>query len=521
MPEGNQQSEETGKNTSEQQGWPQEPFLLLLRDDWVYTTGDILKHWLADPGLSDDDKQAVIDRKSSIQSYLSRYIAVRENAIRKGVKDNEVSQEELGRIFSPVDTQPYLRTKSNQKLYLGAQLKWVAGRYLGRPDTLSTQETLALMTASEDQYQRFDVTKLGKTEAQVGNQETQAATLPATEQAASPVATKQNDDMVNQDPQKGMGLRSLMQHFSFRLSPIKMVTAGMMVFLVGLSFGALLWDHAKGQRLQEFEKNWKADGVQALDDIADVTSGKVFAPDQLYLALWKRAYDPKQTIEGMLPLYDALSDVSDEVWKARASHALGVAYLNRGMIQKALTYFEDAEEFLSGSDLDSDVRKVHLSKARCYFHLKDIDAMLRETEQAESSAVSSSQSRIHYFKALYWFMKGDKASAIGHAKESLQISLSEGAKGQSGYYYATLGLICIADGQLNEAYRHLRLAQEVAAQTNDKALMFQLQGYEMLWAEHMNLPTVAPEGLLGAGLFEETLILRRSFIELAREQIPK
>ncbi|CAM2009597.1 hypothetical protein [Acanthopleuribacter pedis] len=519
MPEGKQQTGETGKNTSEQRGWEQEPMLILLRDNWAYTTGDVLEHWLADPDLSREEKDAILDKRTTIQSYLSRYMQIRENRVRKTINDNAILEEDLDRIFSPVDTQPYLRTNSHQKLFLGAQFKWVAGRYLGLAGTPSTEDTLALLRASEEGYQRFDVKKLSEPAPAVAAEEIQTPAVLADEVVQHP-GESVGDAAANQNSRffSGFNLNVMTRWLVFNGLSAKMTAVVFLTFCVGLSFGALLWDQTTGKRLENFEKKWNTEGPRVVDGVSDVTAGKVLPPEQLYLALWKRAYNPELDIDEIRPLFEALSDKTEYKWKAMASYSMGDAYINRGRVNEALKHYQDAEGFLTGTELSSDLRKIHLAKARCFFHLQDAEALLEETDKARNIPVASSYSRIQYFDALYWFLKGDLPTAISHAKESLHISLSEGAKGQSGYYYASLGLFYTADGRLDDAYRHLRLAQEIAAQTNDKSLTFQLQGYEMLWAEYMNLPTVAPEGTLSRDLFEESLILRRSFIELARAQ---
>ncbi len=524
MSEGSQSKQETQASDSQRGVYDRN--LLLLVPELVYSTGNVFEHWQLDPRVPERDKEELASRKT-VQSFLARFMKSRSESALKNLASDDEQARKIEKATQPIITLEYGGKKSGMKLYLGAQYAYFAARYLGEKPAKNINELLDLIEREKKNPKEFnkdlfpgDQTTLSGTEnperafihplvqkvnteehvESLGQGVTQTQKMAPTEKAWSKL-TKYMQPKINLTKSKILNYSA-------------MFFAG---FLVSATFARVLWHQEVDNRLKELEQRWQNEGPSSLEESDYISLQKNTSPDLVYKMLWKGAYDPKMDTEKIQPFFNHLGAFPEPLWQARANQGMAIAYLNRGEFENAYHHLTLAEEFLIDTKYASDLRRIYLSMAHCLFYSQDAESMLEMITKAESLDVNTSESRISFFKALYFFLAGDPGTAIIHADKSLHISLAEGAKSQTAYYHATLALLYVSVNKLENAYRHLRLAQEYAVETKDRALLFQLQGYEMLWAERMGLPPVALEEGSSKGLLKNSVIQRRSFIELARE----
>ncbi|CAM2009652.1 hypothetical protein [Acanthopleuribacter pedis] len=524
MSEGSQSKQETQASDSQKGVYDRN--LLLLVPELVYSTGNVFEHWQLDPRVPESEKEELANRKV-VQSFLARFMKSRSDNVLRGLSPGDAQAIKIERAIRPIATLEYGGKKNGMKLYLGAQYAYFAARYLGEKPTRNIDELLDLIEREKENRKEFNKDLFPGNQAvpsEIENPEL-APNHPlvqkvntvdhvgslgqgASQTKRKPLTEKVLSKFTKHMPQKVIQTKSKILNYS------TMFIAG---FLVSAAFASVLWHHEMDSQLKELEERWRNEGPSSLEKSDYISLQKNTSPDLVYKMLWKGAYDPKMDTEKIQPFFDHLVAFPEPIWQARANQGMAIAFLNRGEFENAFHHLTLAEEFLIDTKYASDLRRVYLSMAHCLFYSQDAESMLEMITKAENLDVNTSESRISFFKALYFFLVGDPGTATVHADKSLHISLAEGAKSQTAYYHATLALLCVSDNKLEDAYRHLRLAQEYAVETKDRALLFQLQGYEMLWAERMGLPPVALEEGSSKGLLKNSVIQRRSFIELARE----
>lgn len=524
MSEGSQSKKETQASDSQRGVYDRN--LLLLVPELVYSTGNVFEHWQLDPRVPDGEKEDLANRKV-VQSFLARFMKSRSENVLRGLSLGDEQAIKIEQATRPIATLEYGGKKNGMKLYLGAQYAYFAARYLGEEPARTIEELLNLIEREKENCKEFDKDLFLSNQIAPSEKENLelAPMHPFAQKANTEDHAGSHDQGTAQLGRKALAeeawskfTKYLPQKINLKRSKILNYSAMFIAgFLVSAAFARVLWHQEMDSQLKELEKRWRNEGPSSLDKSDYISLQKNTSPDLVYKMLWKGAYDPKMDTEKIQPFFNHLVALPEPLWQARANQGMAIAYLNRGEFENAFHHLTLAEELLIDTKHASDLRRVYLSKAHCLFYSQDAESMLVMITRAENLDVKTSESRISFFKALYFFLVGDLETATMHADKSLHISLAEGAKSQTAYYHSTLALLYVSNNKLENAYRHLRLAQEYAVETKDRALLFQLQGYEMLWAERMGLPPVALEEGSSKGLLKNSVIQRRSFIELARE----
>lgn len=454
------------KKTKRAGNW-YEPHLLLLTPDQAYGTGDIVQYWLEHPDISPAVKERIETKKTSLQSSLGRYMATKKDQLEPLLTEEHGIAKSLEHLFKPVETRTYGPTGKTQTLYLGAQYAFVAARSINAEspvamDNLILCRQLLLNNEIPDDglAPPCAVEHVAPTPL-VSNQSKLEPASPSVHSNKAPKETRR------------MKLGFIFSTFSL---------------LTCLALTASSYLNTRNPELPRLIKAYKEHGLRA------VAEQRTTAPNptdgQRFINLWFQAFNPSDAMTNIQETAQPLLDHSNIGWRAKALHAVGNAYLNRGQLQQALTLFQEAESILQNRDHQrNDLCLVLYNQAECHFLLGDAFALKDCMDRADQTNAADYASMYHHYFSKYWLMKGQLEKAISCGDQSIKLSITLENKELLAYFSAHQALLLTATNDLDAGYFHLKRAQTLAANMADPILNVFIQRYEFFWAEKMNLPT--------------------------------
>ncbi|CAM2007588.1 tetratricopeptide repeat protein [Acanthopleuribacter pedis] len=480
MPENNQPINETA--AVEKRDLDCEELLVLLDLNVVYSTGDILDHWQFDVRVPEPEKAELRDRRARVQSYLGRYLWQREGALQRFFQADPELAVHVKEVLQPIRKEPYRGKRGAQRLYLGAQFVYFAERQLGRKVTVTTRELLALIAQAKERNERFDKSHFvrGVYKGRHG-----VSVVPHTRfqqlfgklglwRPASVLAT---------------GFETENSTIAIPKSLIK----GTLLLAIGVSAGLVSgkyhFEKTEQEILLNFKKKWMENGPAAFDQIPKRAPE---SSSELIIATYRTALDLEVDISIVQKQVDPLISDQDVYHQAAGWYNLALGYLYRGELHLAIESFANSRDLLEKLSRKRDVlRRSVLFIAECYLYLGDEKMVLEHLEEAKLVNTKKYESLIYRFQGFHSLMKGELEQSRVDFEESIRLSLLEGDVGRTGVAHASLASVLVPLGELNEAYHHLLLAEEIAEKTKDSRLKDFVLSIRMLWAEEMGLPAGA------------------------------